>query len=353
MFGVLFVLAVFFSSYTTLADDFHPLYRGVRATGMGGAAVAIADDEEAIFYNPAGLGSVKAPVFNVASITADISNDLLSGFGGLQTAFSSANPVAFDSLIGQDLYGRVQGVSSLLFPRFGVAAIVQAEAGLNLNNTAFPQGQIGETVTYGLQLGYGTPIVKFKHHRGFLRFGVAPKLLWRSGSYQNVSLTQLLTANSSSLLAGFPAVGMGMGLDTGVQSEYNVSKKVSLHGGIAITDIGDTHFSTGALPIQSNFTAGAAIRYKYSDIVATLTYDYAHFFENVDWRKKTHIGTEFKFPMLTLYAGLNELHPTYGAALDILLIKITYVAYAEDLSVVNGANVERRQMVQAIFKFDI
>ncbi len=48
-------LAVFAGNYANVAGIFE-LATSARASGMGGAFVAIADDENAIFYNPAGLG---------------------------------------------------------------------------------------------------------------------------------------------------------------------------------------------------------------------------------------------------------------------------------------------------------
>jgi hypothetical protein len=39
-----------------LAEELPVFYRGVRPLGMGGAFTAVADDENAIFYNQANIG---------------------------------------------------------------------------------------------------------------------------------------------------------------------------------------------------------------------------------------------------------------------------------------------------------
>src|SRR3990170_3935872 len=41
------------------AEPLPLFYQGVRPLGMGGAFTAVADDENAMFYNPAGLNNIK------------------------------------------------------------------------------------------------------------------------------------------------------------------------------------------------------------------------------------------------------------------------------------------------------
>jgi hypothetical protein len=40
------------------AAPYPTFYRGVRPLGMGGAFTALADDENALYYNPAGLTAI-------------------------------------------------------------------------------------------------------------------------------------------------------------------------------------------------------------------------------------------------------------------------------------------------------
>ena len=41
------------------ARELPKFFEGVRPLGMGGAFTAVADDENALFYNPAGLARVR------------------------------------------------------------------------------------------------------------------------------------------------------------------------------------------------------------------------------------------------------------------------------------------------------
>jgi hypothetical protein len=48
-------------------------FRGVRPAGIGGAFVAVADDANAIFYNPAGMGLIQGKGIEVETIYQDFS----------------------------------------------------------------------------------------------------------------------------------------------------------------------------------------------------------------------------------------------------------------------------------------
>jgi long-subunit fatty acid transport protein len=50
---------------------------GTRATGMGGAFTAVADDENALFYNPAGLGQIKTSMLSGSMINLNSENQTL------------------------------------------------------------------------------------------------------------------------------------------------------------------------------------------------------------------------------------------------------------------------------------
>jgi len=50
--------------------------RGIRPLGMGGAFVAISDDENAIFYNPSGITQRQGSLFTLFQIPIDITDDV-------------------------------------------------------------------------------------------------------------------------------------------------------------------------------------------------------------------------------------------------------------------------------------
>ena len=56
----LFVVALLSVAWVSgsAAQEYPSFYRGVRPLAMGGAFTAVADDEHALFYNPAGLADI-------------------------------------------------------------------------------------------------------------------------------------------------------------------------------------------------------------------------------------------------------------------------------------------------------
>ena len=56
--GLLFVI-LFVYANNSAAAELPYIYKGVRPMGMGGAFVALSDDANALFYNPAGLANIK------------------------------------------------------------------------------------------------------------------------------------------------------------------------------------------------------------------------------------------------------------------------------------------------------
>ncbi|MCB0384242.1 MAG: hypothetical protein KDD43_02520, partial [Bdellovibrionales bacterium] len=50
------ILLYIFSTYAANAGQNFEFYRGIRQMSMGGAAIAVVNDETALLSNPAGLG---------------------------------------------------------------------------------------------------------------------------------------------------------------------------------------------------------------------------------------------------------------------------------------------------------
>jgi hypothetical protein len=319
---------------------------------MGNAFTAIADDEQAIFYNPAGLAGVRNFSFNLLSLNVEASNDLVENLSALMQSFSNPGISSAGVLMGKNLSGRVQATSTFLVPNFGIAAIVDQQVYSRLKNLALPSGVYGAQTTYGIQAGFGIPIKKFKRKKGELRVGIAGKVLWRAGGSVRPTVTQIMSVDTTSLSGNMTEFGTGLGLDAGLQYYRAFKKKYSLQAGLAFKDIGDTSFTSGANFQPSNLTFGVAGTYKYADLKATLSYDYSNILTSMAWMKKNHLGLELKFPLLSLYGGLNQIYFTYGAGIDLGLVKVMYTSYAEEMGAVTGLDAERRHLLYVTVKLD-
>jgi hypothetical protein len=337
---------------SAFAREFGLLYRGARAQAMGNAFTAVADDEQTLFYNPAGLAGIQKFSLDLVSVNLDLSSELISSYPTFVNAFSDASVSSINTFIGKNLYARAQGTSILSFPGFAIAYIYDQQVALRLENQVFPQGLIGYQATRGVQFGFGGRVLKLKRKRGELRFGIAAKVLSRTGGYAEPTFTQILSLDYQSIRNIFSTTGTGFGLDAGFQFVY-VKKKLTLLAGLVGRDMGNTAFSNGVDPIQMNVTGGLAAKYSSGDMKATLAYDYSQIFDNTDWKKKNHLGFELAFPVVSLYGGMNQLSLTYGAGLDLGMIRVMYLTYAEDQAPLANQDSERRQMVHFTFKFEL
>jgi Long-chain fatty acid transport protein len=52
------LIVILLCSFTFIAAAKGPQYNSLRVRGMGGAFVAVADDKNALYYNPAGLNLI-------------------------------------------------------------------------------------------------------------------------------------------------------------------------------------------------------------------------------------------------------------------------------------------------------
>ncbi len=334
-------------------DEWRPLYRGARAQAMGNAFVAVADDEQALFYNPAGLAGIKRFSFTVASANLDVSNDLINNYPTITNVLSSPSLTSLNTFLGKNLYARAEGMVAFTLPGFEIAGIYDQQVAIRLKNLAFPQGVLGSQTTDGVQAGFGFRVLKLKRKKGEWRVGLSAKVLWRAGGFQTPSLTQLLTLNSQSITSNISSIGIGYGMDLGSQFIYNFRKNIVFMSGLAFTDIGTTSFASAASPQLSNLTAGLAAKYTASDMILTFAYDYAHLLDStMDWTRKLHMGLELKFPVVSLSIGMSALSLTYGVSLDFWLLRASYVVYSEDQATVSNVDSEARTMASVMMKFD-
>lgn len=330
-----------------------PLYRGARAQGLGGAFTGVADDDQALYYNPAGLAGSKGYSFTLGAGNLEASSDLLANYASFMESFSNASVQSINTLIGKNVFARTQVSAAAVFPGFGLGAIYDLQLAIRLKNKALPQGALGYQTTYGFQGGFGSRVFKFKRKKGEIRFGIAGKALWRSGGYISPTLTQLLTANTKAILGNLAPWGLGYGVDAGVQAVYHFKKRLSVTAAFVGTDLGGLTFTSGADMQRMNLTAGFALNYKTSDMSLTLAYDYNHLLDNIDWVEKSHLGVEFVFPALSLFMSMRGLSFSYGIGLDLFFVKIYGISYIEDLSIVHNVDPEQRYLVHAAVKFDL
>jgi hypothetical protein len=337
------------------ADYYPKLFTGTRANGMGGAFVAVADDEQAIFMNPAGLAGVKGFTFNYAAADIEASWDtVLTGLEGM-TAFSELSAETLNILMNKKIFVHTQFTPSLIMPGFGIALISDQQFSLLEQNRANPSTRLGYMLTNGFQVAYGASVLpKRMRTKQDFRVGVAGKLLWRRGGLYDLNVIQLMNLAQAPIDTVHQITGnygKGYGLDLGFQYLRSMGKRLTLAGAIAMTDLGHTAFADPkAMPQRSNLTWGLAATYNLRRIKVTYAFDYAHTLEDLDFRSRVHTGVELQLPFITLSGGFNQMNLSYGASFDLWMFRITAASYAEELATLGGQNSERRYAARVALK---
>ena len=95
MFAVLGFLSIAIAVYLVFEEvaysqEMRPYFRGVRDEGMGGAGVAVVDDETSLFINPAGLGKVRGPYFALLNPELESNYDTTSAIGANLNSYVGA-----------------------------------------------------------------------------------------------------------------------------------------------------------------------------------------------------------------------------------------------------------------------
>ena len=119
---LLFFIFLIFSQKAWCGPLFNQ-FDGVRPTGMGNAFIALADDANALWYNPAGLAQIDKLHVNLFDFTVGVdSSDTLNRIKNAIFKGDSEN------LVRQDKeYLRFNLKPSLILPHFGVSLFSQTQ----------------------------------------------------------------------------------------------------------------------------------------------------------------------------------------------------------------------------------
>ncbi|MEK7690617.1 MAG: hypothetical protein AAB425_06325 [Bdellovibrionota bacterium] len=350
MIGFLTYILVAVNPSLSHAGELRELYRSARMLAMGGAGVALADDDSALYVNPAGLAGLEDMEVHYATADVQGSYDIFTTFQNM-SALKGFNAGAINSLMGKNIYARGQVTPSFVMPFAGVGLISDNQVALKVENQSLPQITLGYQTTNGIQVASGFPLNPARRHRTRteVRFGIGGKVLFRRGGFRPLPLISLFSLSKETLLKTTGNFGYGIGVDLGSQVVYRVSQNLNFYLGSAFTEAGDVAFGADPEPQRGNLAFGTALQYNLRFFKVNVAYDYRRILDETDWRKKNHLGIELILPIVTIYAGINQVYLTYGAAVDLWLFKLTALTYAEEEGSFVHIDPDRRYMARFDF----
>lgn len=298
-------------------------FEGVRPTGMGNAFLALADDANAIWYNPAGLARIKKAHVNLF--------DFILGADSLDTA-SRIGDAVFNGNY-KDLYRtdtqfvRFSALPSLIVPYFGLSIYDNIFGFADLGNLT--QGTVDIYAFNDLAVigGIGIPL------GDYLSIGFSVRAIQRSGIDATLSVSDLMTklgtnpnnflANVYNELKKLAGTGWGVGANVGAILRVPLatqSPKFQLAA--TVEDVGRTTFKkmggpSPPPPIEPSFHAGAALLYTLGKRTSlNFVLDSRHLLEDLPINKMMHAGVELKAGPFGFRLGAHQGYPTAGLSIE-------------------------------------
>jgi hypothetical protein len=132
--------------FTAYGDEPQYIKRSVRALGMGNAFVAVANDENALFYNPAGLHAIQQHIFEVLTVNASVNQNFLD----LGKESGDDEAAAIGKLVGKKLYLDANlGLLSISGPGWGYSIFGSSLFDAKIRNPSVPYLELKTYLQYG------------------------------------------------------------------------------------------------------------------------------------------------------------------------------------------------------------
>ena len=341
-----------------LAEELPVFYKGIRPLGMGGAFTAVADDENAMFYNPAGMNNIEG--FGGAEILnpyVELSQDTIDFVRDIQDVSDASGPEQtelaadlLDKWIGEHLHLRTGVFPNVTFHNFGVGVLAQG----------FFDGEVHSPLgsnTLEVRGGYDVALVvsgayRFEVKESPLQVGITGKIINRQLLDQRYTTRELVEADGIDLKDDLET-GTGFGVDLGAIYALPVYLEPTV--GLVIQNIGDTDLGDAG-EVEQRINLGVAVRPPLSFGTAVVAFDIVDLAResgtDEDWGKRLHFGVEYQFPViLSLRTGVYQGYYSLGATVDFWIAEFSYAYYIEEIGAYAGQDPDRRHMVQLSLGF--
>ncbi|MCL0033534.1 hypothetical protein M1M99_01810 [Thermodesulfovibrionales bacterium] len=349
---VMVSIFVFTPGYSVMAKGLPSFHEGIRPLGMGGAFTAVADDENALFYNPAGLSRIpmlQLGIINPLGAVSGRSIDLMRDAMDIDM-----NNVGQVSDLLEEYMGEHQHLRGSVFPHVGfsvvgvgvmVGGLMQGTFDAMIRSPAWPAMHVDFITDKALLAGAGLELPLTG-----LSAGIAIKYVYRRSLSEVYTAVDIAAPAFEDRLDDDLKSGSGVSADIGVMYELAliplVDTRVALVAqNIPQMDMGD------AKDIKSQLNAGISFTKSFAGFRALFALDYRDITKNIgdsnDIPKRIHMGAELQLPMiLAVRAGLNQGYLTAGATIDLWALRFDLATYAEEVGVYAGQREDRRYMAQ-------
>jgi hypothetical protein len=345
-------LLIVFASSLCLAAEYPYIYKGFRPMGMGGAFVAISNDANALFYNPAGLAdieNIRVSIFGLEIETSKNTTGLIKD--ALDTDFGNATESAqfLRDHMGDRSHLGIAIVPSYSMPRFAVTLLGAGRMDLEVRDRQYPKLDVNVVSDAGLGAGYAHPFLD-----NTLLVGASAKYIHRQSLTQVYTVADLSDKLSDTIKDDLEK-GNGILVDLGVIYKLSKVQFANTRVGISANNLiggglGDAADATQHVDI------GFAQDLDLKVTKATFAIDYVDLFnqfkQDSDIAKRLRLGAECRFlDIIFVRAGLYQGYLTAGLNLEARVVRLDLLTYAEEVGAYAGQRVDRRYAGRFVFGF--
>jgi hypothetical protein len=354
-------------------------FRSARGEGMGGAVTAVADDGDALFHNPAGIGREDGDASKNALRGASFPNATfgankytLGMFRDYQGSSDRSSAIEKTMLSAGDkdvVYGHAQAFPYLTVWRFqlGFLTSVWGEGYLTRYDEPQPSREAGapEGSTYDREIsaiglaqqavvaGFSLP-----YKETGLSLGVAGRFAYRNSFRRDIEATESSVRTSARTYRDDLNATRGAAADVGVL--YRVRGSLLPAFGIAMRDVGDTHYAPAkagarAEKERANLAAGFSLRPEVGKNAGlTLGVDVQRINDGrLPIRDKVKMGAELGIGAsdstapFALRGGYDLRAPSVGIGADLLFLKVDAAWFGDVVEGPDGTRVDMRTLIKA------
>lgn len=349
---ILFIILFFASSANAEVREF---YHGARSAAMGGAAIAVVNDETALLSNPAGLGKLR----DFYGTILDPELEASSNIGGAYYASPIGSPFepsevqkSLDLRRESYYHAQAQLFPSLVVRNFGIGIYGRYLLDAEVDSTGANM-QTYYLNDMALLLGYNLRLWE-----GRIKLGVTGKAISRIEIDKNLSTTGDLT------ISGNASEGAALGADVGLILTAPWMWLPTLSA--VVRDVGGTNFEAGAGLRMTTVNRPQKIDQDIDVAIAlfpihtnnsrsSFTVEYQKMTEAArsgDSINYLHVGYELNlYDLLFLRAGMNQRYWTGGLEISSEVMQIQVSSYGEEVGTAANLREDRRYIFKLAIRF--
>ncbi len=350
-------LLVLFSFFLVPLGKGYEVYmkESPRALLMGGSYLTLANDDHALFYNPALLGRNKGIAFYPLNLGIGASFDL-DDTDRFDQDYDEPAEVA-QAFMNYPVHVSFSSSPGVKVGTWGFNLIYNTQANLLVYNNVHPYLEIDYAYDKGFVTGFAVPIGN--EQTGQLSIGASVKYIKREGLFNRFSMldTEIISAieNNSEPDEIAAALGLGedksWGFDLGIDYVKDIGGD-KLMAGVSILDAIETKFKDDSNPdaglYDQPMTVNLGLAYSMNfgpalDVIFTT--DLSPINRGYSWEQQFRFGVEVDLPSIDIHWGYNDAGFSYGVELDFWVTSIFAGLYKSNIGKGDFAISSKRALI--------